>query len=176
MAQQVQGVRRPSLPVAPPRYDVNNESQLRALVQQFMLEVHGRFLNEQATRSEAWDGSALVIDFESGSAVQTDHEVFNTGKAGLYFIDTIITRVPHSSATHSVIVRIQQDPDGSSGFTTVDSYLWTLAPPANVDTWPLTFVVQNTSLVTGGKLRIEGVASGSEGFSLTIVPKRVRSQ
>lgn len=176
MPQQAQGVRRPGLPVAPARYDAADQQRSRSLIQQFMFEVHGRFLNEQAVRTEAWDGSALAIGFDSGSGVHTDHEIFNVGKAGLYSIDTVITSLPHSSATHIVIVRIQKDPDGVSGYSTVDTYTWTLAPPANVNTWPFTFIVEDTTIVTGGKLRIEGVASGSEGFALNITPKRVRSQ
>lgn len=172
----VQGIRRPQLPAAPVRYSREEEQRFRGLLQTALLEIHGRFLNDETVVVETWDGGAITIDANATpDPVTTEHTLLTQSKSGVYLIDLTAAATP-GVGQNTATINIQVDPDGASGYTTVTSYSWGLNSGTGPVTLPLTYTFTSQTLVAGGKVRIAGLGGGAGAWTLVLTPHRIRGQ
>lgn len=167
----IQGVRRPALPEAPDRYDQKTMQRTLRLIEQFMLEVHGRFQNDKPVTVEAWSGGAVTV--VQDSSVASVSTIQTRARNGVYLIDGTLALSPgvgSQTATFTIAV----DPDGASGYSTVATYTYRLKEP-NVGTTFETFGFASTTLTKNGLVRVTGSAPlGDTDWSATFTPLRVR--
>lgn len=171
-----QGVRRPTLPEVPPRYDARSFQRAFRLIEQFMLEVHGRFLNDQTVTVESWEGAAVAVIGDTVTPT-SDSTVLTKAKNGIYFIDATLV-VSAGASQETATFAVQVDPDGSSGFSTVATYTF----PVSAATEGTSFVqlaFASATLQAGGEVRIAGSGtdvSTADDYTATLTPLRVRGQ
>lgn len=166
----VQGVRRPSLPNPAQRYDERIMRRTIRLIEQFMLEVHGRFLNDQTVVVESWDGGALVVN--DNDTPTSDHTLLTQSKNGVYVIDATLTADPSVAGTQTATFAISVVGKG-----TFATYAWPV-PASGVGTIPVQLVFEAQTLVAGDTVRISGSGtdSGLDDWSATLTPARIRGQ
>lgn len=170
--QTQQGVRRPAMPDVPQRYDPQMMQRAFRLIEQFMLEVHGRFLNDQTVTVESWEGAALAVT--NSATPSSDSTVLTKAKNGVYFIDaTLAISAGAGQETATFVVSV--DPTGSGSFASVATYAF----PVSAATAGTTFVqlaFSSTTLKAGGEVRIAGSGTGAADWTATLTPLRVRGQ
>jgi len=167
-----QGVRRPTLPAATDRYDRDVLQRAFRSIEQFMLEVHGRFLNDQTVTVESWEGAALAVT--NLLTPSSDSTVLTLAKNGVYFIDaTLLISAGAGQETATFVVSV--DPTGGGSFATVATYSF----PVSAATAGTQFVMlpfASTTLAAGGEIRVSGSGGGAADWTATLTPIRVRGQ
>lgn len=166
----VQGVRRPPLPEAPPRYDQQLMRRAFRLLEQFMLEVHGRFLNDATIVVEEWDGGILVVNDEDTPT--SDHTLQTQAKTGIYIIDATLVSDPSTAGTQTATFTISVVGKG-----TMAVYSWPV-PESGTGNIPVQLHFESQTLVPGDTVRITGSGTDSliGDWSATLTPIRIRGQ
>ena len=165
-----QGIRRQPLPVPPEKYTPEWGRRMVGQIESFMQEVSGRFQNDNPVTTEAWEGSAIVVD--NLATPSTDSTILERARNGIFFIDAVLDISAGAGMELATFV-VSVDPDGSGSFATAATYAY----PVNASTEGVTFVMlafTSSTAVQGGEVRISGSGAGAADWTATLTPSRVR--
>ncbi len=169
-----EGVLTQTVPIPSGQFDAEDEAQFRRQVESFMQNTQGRISRlTGGSVVEAWDGSAITVSDADITEQTTVHTLSAAGSNGLYLVHLVFAYDNDGAGSRGPTWHIEYDPDGSSGWTTENSFIWIYdptSPSAEQMEMPLVAYVHDTTIVSGAKFRLRmtgDLASGTWTTTLT---------